>query len=193
MKFELVNQLLVSFNECALVAGLKCWFFMPELQLCSSCGLFVSAVWEGESLAFWAVSRNIAVKRMYSVCGNWDPLEMEKIQSVTRIYSYWWCVFSWHQHQGFTLQVPWLRSLGTESAEGKRLPAERVALLGAPPDPWVCHLEALRSKMSDNQVKCRELFFTYKWHRSQGAKTFLKFMLGTAWWKCSYVFITGGE
>lgn len=193
MKFELINQLLVSFNKYALVACLNCWFFMQELQLCSACGLFVSAAWEGESLAFWAVSYNITVERVSSVRCNWDPLEMEKIQSVTRIYSYWWCVFSWHQHQGFTLQVPWLWSLGTGSAEGKCFPAERVALLGAPPDPWVCHLEALRSKMSDNQVKCREVFFTCKWHCSQEARTFLKFMLGMAWWKCSYVFITGGD
>lgn len=166
---------------------------MPELQLCSACGLFVCAVWEGESLAFWALSCNITVETVSSVCCNWDPSEMEKIQSVTRLYSYWWCVSSWDQVQGFTLQAPWLWPLGTESAEGKRFPGERMALHGAPPDPWVCHFKALRTKISDNQVTCRELFFTCKWYCSQGAKTFLKFMLGTARWKRSYVFTTGGD
>lgn len=193
MKFELVNQLLVSFNKCALVTGwFSCWFFISELQLCSVCGLFASAVLRVRVWLFEPCPVTLIAETVSSVCCNWDPSEIEKIQSVSRIYSYWWCVFSWHQDQGFTLQVPWLRSLGIGSAEGRCLPGERVALLGAHPDPWVCHLKALRSKMSDDQVKCREPFFTYKWHCAQGAKTFLKFMLGTAWWKCRYVFITGG-
>lgn len=135
----------------------------------------------------------LGVETVSSVCCNWDPSEMEKIQSVTRVDSYWWCVFSRHQDQGFTLQVPWLWSLGAGSTEGRHFAGERVALLGAPPDPWVCHIKALKSKLGDNQVKCRELSFPCKWYCSQGAKAFLKFMLGRAWWKWRYVFITGGE
>lgn len=34
------------------------------------------------------------------------------------------------------------------------------ALLGAPSNPWVCHLGAFKSKMSDCRVKCKEFLFT---------------------------------
>lgn len=182
-----VGQSVVNFNKCSLVAGLNCWFFMPELQLCSACGLFAVQCKTVRVWPFGLCPVTLPVETVSSVCYNWDPLEMQKIPFVYRC-----CVFSWNWHQVFTLQVPWLQLLGTESAEGKCFPGERVTLLGAPPDPWFCHVEALRSKMNDNQVKCKDLFFTCKWHCSQGAKTFLKFMLGTAWWKCRYVFITGG-
>lgn len=65
------------------------------------------------------------------------------------------------------------------------------ALLGAPSNPWVCHLGALKSQLSDYEVKGKVSFLPVSETLLSGSQNVPKIhvMWDTAHWKLRYAFI----